>query len=117
MKIIKKVKKPDQKKSDTGNLTGLEKARAARDANRKAALEAGIEIKRRNPREIWEEDKTSIRKSVNAKCFDCNGEELYKNRTRYCNVFDCPLWHVRPYSKGITKKDCLEYKEFSKDED
>ena len=116
MKITKKVRKSDQK-VDTSNMSALEKARATRKANIQAALEAGIEIKRRNPREIWEEDKTSIRKSVNAKCFDCNGEELYKNRTRYCQMFDCPLWNVRPYSKGITKEDCLEYKEFSKDED
>ena len=96
---------------DFENLTGLEKARAVRDANRQAALYAVETFKRMNPYEVWEDDKKSLRKSVNAKCFDCCGGELYKQRIRYCNIFKCPLWDVRPYSSKVTKEDCLAFKE------
>lgn len=71
----------------------------------------GIADVRKNPLEKWEENKLSIRNSVNAKCYQCNGEENYRNRARFCNVFDCALWHIRPYGKGITKQQCLDYRE------
>ena len=116
MKIKRKRKITEPKEMDnqeelTQELTPLEKARLKRDENRRIALETGVELKRKNPMEAWEENRTSLRKSVNAKCYDCNAGELYKNRTRYCTIFDCPLWHVRPYSSGISKEDCLNYKE------
>lgn len=72
---------------------------------------AGIADVRKNPLEKWQENKFSIRNSVNAKCYTCNGEENYRNRARFCNVFDCPLWHIRPYGKGITEQQCRDYRE------
>lgn len=110
MKIKKKINK-DTINLSTDNLSPLEKARIVMKQRRQEALENGEEIKRRTPLELWEENKTSLRKSINAKCFECNGGEFARNRTRFCIVFTCPLWHVRPHSSGVTKKDCLEYKE------
>lgn len=67
--------------------------------------------KKLNPRERWEKKPTSLRVSVNAKCYECCGEEGYIRRIRYCQIFDCPLWYVRPYSKGISKEECTDYNE------
>lgn len=88
-------------------LSGLERAREIKKQNK----ELGIEDKRRNPREVWEEDRLSLRKAINAKCYDCSGEENYRNRTRFCHVTTCSLWPVRPYGKDVTETQCLDYKE------
>lgn len=66
---------------------------------------------KRNPLEQWRDNPTSLRKSINAKCYECNGEENPTNRAKYCNIFDCPLWNVRPYSKGISKEQCEKWNE------
>lgn len=54
----------------------------------------------KNPREKWELDKTSLRKSVNAQCFQCmggcKGDNAIKE-IKECSSYDCSLWHVRPY--------------------
>lgn len=113
MKIFRK--RTEQKPVvDTSNLStnekraiALEKARAKRIEKK----ESGEEEKKRNLREVWEDDKVSLRKSVNAKCFDCCGEENPRNRIRFCTIFNCPLWHVRPYSSGITEEQCRAYTE------
>ena len=63
-------------------------------------------IKKLNPLDKARENPTSLRKAVNAKCYNCCGGDNWINRTRYCNMFNCPLWSVRPYSKGITKEQC-----------
>jgi len=54
------------------------------------------------------ENRHKLRHSVNAKCFDCMGGERVTYRIRFCTIFNCPLWHVRPYRKNITKEQCLQ---------
>ena len=54
-----------------------------------------IEIKRRTPTEVWEENPTSLRKAINAYCYDCSGFNI--NEVRLCPVKKCPLWKIRPY--------------------
>ena len=54
----------------------------------------------KNPLEKWEEDKTSLRKSCNAFCYQCMGGDMGDNvigEIRKCSSKDCALWHVRPY--------------------
>ena len=54
----------------------------------------------KNPLEKWEEDKTSLRKSCNAMCYQCMGGDMGDNvigEIRKCSSKDCALWHVRPY--------------------
>lgn len=93
--------------SSNRKLTALEAARAARKAKRDSG-EADV---RRNPEEVWLDDPTSLRKSINAKCYQCNGDENYRNRARYCIIFTCALWPNRPYGKGISKEQCTAYRE------
>lgn len=95
--------------NDTYNKrsAALAAARAARQAKRDSG-EADV---RRNPEEVWLDDPASLRKSINAKCYQCNGDENYRNRARYCIIFTCALWPNRPYGKGITQDQCIEYRE------
>lgn len=54
----------------------------------------------KNPKQKWEEDKTSLRKSVSAQCFMCMGGLDGDNvigEIRKCSSKVCTLWHVRPY--------------------
>jgi hypothetical protein len=70
---------------------------------RKAALAKARAIKKENPDlihrttviKIWELDKSSLRKSINAKCFDCSNHQ--KEEVANCTVKTCPLWEVRPW--------------------
>ena len=78
-------------------------------------LAAG-EVKRtiyRNPLEKLQDNPTSLRLAINANCFDCGGgeEPNWRNRIKFCQILNCPLHKVRPYSKGITDDDCLEWVE------
>lgn len=72
-------------------ISSLEKAR-----NTKARMiEQGIKVIRKTPIAKWEEDKFSLRKSVDAKCWDCcHGD---KESITHCTIKACPLWFVRPY--------------------
>jgi len=99
----------DNSTDDTYNRrsAALEAARAAKRAKR----ESGEVDARRNPEEVWQDDPMSLRKSISAKCYQCNGDENYRNRARYCIIFTCALWPVRPYGKGITQDQCRAYKE------
>jgi len=93
------------------------------NANVKLGLEeynrklASGEIERtppKNPIQKWKENPTKIRMSVNAYCVDCSGgveEANWMNRVRYCQILGCPLHQVRPYSKGISNKQCLAWRE------
>ena len=50
--------------------------------------------------EKWQENKKSLRASVNAMCFACFGGEQGDNVTREikdCTCLNCPLYQVRPY--------------------
>lgn len=54
----------------------------------------------KNPLQKWEENKTSLRKSVSAQCFMCMGGDDGDNvigEIRNCSSKVCTLWHVRPY--------------------
>lgn len=51
--------------------------------------------KQRNPTEQWEDNPTSLRKSINAYCYDCGGFNI--NEVRLCPAKKCPLWKIRPY--------------------
>lgn len=54
----------------------------------------------KNPKQKWEEDKTSLRKAVNAQCWNCMGGDDGDNvigEIRKCSSKVCTLWYVRPY--------------------
>lgn len=73
-------------------------------------LKAG-EVVRLDPLQKAAANPTSLRLAVNAKCFDCNGQENWRNRTKYCHITDCPLWNIRPGGKGITAEQCMGWQE------
>ena len=75
----------------------LEAARAARERNK--AL--GIETKRLNPFEKLALAPTSLRAAINAKCFECVGEDI--KEIRDCSATQCPLHQVRPYQPKRNK--------------
>ena len=50
-----------------------------------------------SPMERWEEDKMSLRKSINAKCYYCCCFD--KEEVKNCAATSCPLWPVRPYQE------------------
>jgi hypothetical protein len=78
--------------SDTSTgKTSIEKAR-----HTKALARANGEPELRlTPIQKWENDKLSLRKSINAKCYDCSCHQI--NEIKGCTVQACPLWLVRPY--------------------
>jgi hypothetical protein len=50
----------------------------------------------------------SLALAIRAKCWDCEGQGAdpgWQRRVRTCIVTDCPLWHVRPYRKGIGREE------------
>ena len=100
-------KTPEQIITQEKRAAALAKARE----EKKTRTEAGEVIARKNPREVWEEDKTSLRKAVNAGCYECCGGENYVNSIRYCGIFTCPFWFVRPYGKDITPEMCDEWEQ------
>jgi len=73
------------------NKKALEAMRVARVL----AKENGVKLSRRNKLEVWQDDKLSLRKSIDAKCFDCSNYQM--EEVRECTVLSCPLWYVRPY--------------------
>ena len=57
-----------------------------------------IEKLRANPK--------SLRASINAKCFDCMGQDsdpAVKWRIGNCEIPDCPLYNVRPYQDNTLR--------------
>ena len=73
-------------------------------------LKAGLIVKK-NPLEKAICNPGSLRKAVDAKCWDCCGAENWRNRTRFCAIFECGLWNVRPGGKGVNKEQCRAWKE------
>lgn len=56
--------------------------------------------KNRTPVEKLEDNPKSLRLSVNAKCYQCSGEDADPSvqwRIGNCEITDCALWAVRPY--------------------
>lgn len=69
----------------------------------RARREAGEIIIRRTALEKAAENPRSLRLAVNAKCFDCVGQDSdpgFRDRIRTCPVSRCPLNPVRPYQKS-----------------
>lgn len=57
-----------------------------------------IEKEHKTPKQKWEEDKKSLRKSINYMCVQCMGNESgVNNDIRNCTAKNCPLYEVRPY--------------------
>lgn len=79
-------------------LSTIDKRRAALAKARAAKKESGAGLTRKNTTEQWKENKTSLRLSINAKCFDCSNYQ--KEEVTNCSVRNCPLWLVRPFQKG-----------------
>lgn len=73
-------------------------------------LKTGL-VQRLTPHERALENPTSLRYAINAKCWECNGGENWINRTQFCNIINCPLWHVRKFANRATKEECLHWKE------
>jgi hypothetical protein len=53
--------------------------------------------KKKNPTEKWKENKTSLRKSINAFCYECICGDI--SEIINCTAINCPLYKVRPYQK------------------
>lgn len=69
-----------------------------------------IPIKRKNAIEKAKENPTSLRKAINAKCFDCMCGSCNHGITRLireCNVSGCPLHPVRPYQNDDSIDESL----------
>jgi len=83
--------------STADTLTPLQKAQAAQ----KAMRDAGIAIRPKNPLEKLAERPDSLRLAVNAKCYQCEGEDAdpsvkWRIGNRLCED-TCALYAVRPY--------------------
>lgn len=80
--------------------TGLEAARAASAARK----DAGIKLVVLTPMEKLAKNPTSLRLSINAMCYDCQGRNCDPgviDRIRHCAISDCPLFNVRPYRDRV----------------
>ena len=54
----------------------------------------------KTPLEKWQENKSSLRGSVNAFCYTCMGGDMgdnVKKEIKDCSSPNCPLYLVRPY--------------------
>jgi len=64
---------------------------------------AGIKVVIKNPLEKLATAPTSLRLAINAKCYQCEGEDAdpgIKLRIGACEIKSCALWAVRPYQRG-----------------
>lgn len=63
---------------------------------RRKVANGEIERKKpRNPTEQWQDNPKSLRKAVNAYCYDCSGFNTAE--IKHCPIKKCPLWGHRPY--------------------
>ena len=72
-------------------LSSLERARKARAE--------GVAL---NPIQKSEAQPQSLRLAINAKCYDCQGQDAdpgWRQRIADCNDVACPLVPVRPYQQ------------------
>lgn len=75
---------------------GLTKAREIAKIKR----ENGEKVERKNPLEKAALRPDSLRLAINAKCYDCigqDGDPNWRESIRECLCTDCPLYPVRPY--------------------
>ena len=55
-----------------------------------------------DPIERAKTEPKSLRRAINAKCYECQGEDAdpsWQWRVGNCEIPDCPLWPHRPYQK------------------
>lgn len=79
----------------------LEKARRARAEAAELRRDQGLKVTK-TPIEKATENPSSLRLAINAKCYDCQGQDAdpgVKKRIAFCECVDCPLHPVRPYQK------------------
>ena len=65
---------------------------------RQLMKEAGEKVVYRSPQEKWEDNPTSLRASINAKCYDCVGGDSdtnHRTKIKECDIETCSLWLVR----------------------
>lgn len=71
-----------------------------KEYNRKIAAGEIERAKPKNPLEKCQEDPKSMRKAVNAKCYDCIFDNkaggTWREQVRNCEQSICPLYQVRP---------------------
>lgn len=81
------------------NFTG-----ACEDPYFKVKLEICMrERKTKSPMDRWQENPKSLRKSIDACCYECGGFNI--NEVRNCPVVKCPLWQVRPYQNKLNNEE------------
>lgn len=82
------------------SLTSLEKARIVNQER----IASGIPVIRLNPLEKLKNNPLSLRCAINAKCYDCIGQDAdpdWRGNIRNCVCTDCPLYAVRPYRQTL----------------
>lgn len=85
--------------------SGLEKAQEVLRLKR----ENGENIERKNPLEKAASRPDSLRLAINAKCYDCIGQDAdpdWRGSIRACVCSDCPLFPVRPYQPKVINNIC-----------
>ena len=84
----------------SSNIDRLAAAREKAAQIRQAHKEAGIAIVRLNPIEKLKAHPKSMRASINAMCWRCQGEDADPSvqwRIGNCLCTDCALWGFRPH--------------------
>ena len=66
----------------------------AQEVNRRKRAN-GEEIVKKNPLEAAKENPKSLRKAINAKCWDCCC--FQRAEVKKCSVPNCPLYRLRPW--------------------
>lgn len=63
-------------------------------------------LTKKNPIERLNEKPTSMRRAINAKCYDCvggDGDQGWRQRVRKCFDNKCPLYNFRPFKQENQK--------------
>ena len=87
--------------------TALDKARQVRAE----MAAAGIKVHVKTPLERLADNPLSLRAAVNAKCYQCEGEDAdpgVKKRIGSCTIRECGLWAVRPYQRSVDGDEVLD---------
>ena len=77
-----------------------DKAQQALQEYREKVASGEIIKESKTPKQKWEDDKKSLRKSINYMCVMCMGNERgVNNDIRNCTAKNCALYEVRPYQQ------------------
>jgi hypothetical protein len=74
-------------------------------ARRAELRAAGVSLAPVDPLTKARANPTSLRLAINAKCYDCGGQDAdpgWHDRIRHCAVPGCSLYPVRPFQRGDT---------------